>query len=162
MTYTCVKCGGMVEAPHELEAAWAHHRIAGCPTPGMVLSEGGPKIFDCKKCHASWWVSAESIGKIANSHLIVGKCGGPIVERGSAYETPSTPDQINHPDHYTQGKIECIDALEAALSPDEFKGFLKGNVMKYLWRSEHKNGKQDLEKAKWYLEKLLALGTERN
>ena len=43
-------------------------------------------------------------------------------------------DNINHPDHYTKGDIECIDALRAALTPEEFRGSCKGNVLKYIWR----------------------------
>ena len=66
-------------------------------------------------------------------------------------------DPVNHPDHYTSGGIECIDAIKASLSEEAFKGFLKGNVLKYLWRYEKKVApKQDLEKASWYLNKLIA------
>lgn len=57
----------------------------------------------------------------------------------------------NHPFHYNQGEIECIDAISSALSPDELSGFIKGNVVKYLWRNNHKNGIEDLKKAQWYL-----------
>lgn len=67
----------------------------------------------------------------------------------------STSDNVNHPDHYTQGNIECIDAIKAIMTPEEFKGFLRGNVMKYIWRTEKKNGTEDLEKAKWYLDLLI-------
>ena len=66
-----------------------------------------------------------------------------------------SPDYVNQPPHYTAGGVECIDALQAALSPDEFRGFLKGNVLKYLWREAGKNGTEDLLKAQWYLNKLL-------
>lgn len=64
--------------------------------------------------------------------------------------------EVEHPAHYTSGGIECIDAIKASMSEEEFKGFLKGNVLKYLWRYELK-GKplQDLEKAEWYLKKLI-------
>jgi len=67
----------------------------------------------------------------------------------------TTNDPVNHPQHYTSGEIECIDAIRAALGPDQFAGFLRGNVLKYLWRCEHK-GKafEDLAKANWYLDKL--------
>ncbi len=67
------------------------------------------------------------------------------------------PDPVNKPSHYTAGGIECIDALEAALSTEEFIGFLKGNVIKYNWRSRHK-GKpvEDTQKAEWYLKRLIA------
>lgn len=65
-------------------------------------------------------------------------------------------DPVNHPSHYTQGGVECIDALKAALGPDGFRAFLRGNIIKYLWRSEHK-GKtiEDLKKAEWYLKRLI-------
>ena len=54
-----------------------------------------------------------------------------------------------------QGGIECIDAIKASMSGEEFRGYLKGNALKYLWRYQDKgNPAQDLAKAKWYLEKL--------
>jgi hypothetical protein len=67
-------------------------------------------------------------------------------------------DPVNLPNHYTDGGIECIDAIQASMTPDEFRGMLKGNAMKYLWRYRLK-GKpvQDLEKAAWYLHKLIEL-----
>lgn len=68
-------------------------------------------------------------------------------------------DSINHPDHYTQGSIECIDAIEAALTPEEFRGFCKGNALKYIWRERSKGQQQSLAKSKWYLDKLLTLET---
>lgn len=64
-------------------------------------------------------------------------------------------DMVNHPEHYNQNGVETIDVIEAALTPEEFRGFLKGNVMKYLDRHEFKNGQQDLEKAQWYTLKLI-------
>ena len=66
-------------------------------------------------------------------------------------------DLINHPPHYTQGSIECIDALESALGPEGFAAYCKGNILKYLWRSKHKGGKQDLLKAAFYLQRLIGL-----
>ena len=62
-------------------------------------------------------------------------------------------DPVNHPTHYTSGEIECIDAIRAALTPEEFRGFCKGNVIKYVWRSNLKGGDQDLKKAVWYASK---------
>jgi len=64
-------------------------------------------------------------------------------------------DLVNKPDHY-QGTVECIDAIEASLSPEAFKGMLKGNCMKYLWRYEKKiKPLEDLEKCQWYLQRLI-------
>ena len=71
-------------------------------------------------------------------------------------------DVVNSPEHYRQGGIEAIDAIQASMTREEFKGYLKGNAQKYLWRYRHK-GKpvEDLRKAKWYLDRLLiALGEE--
>lgn len=66
-------------------------------------------------------------------------------------------DPVNHPPHYKQGGIECIDAIKASMGDVQFRGYLKGNVLKYLWRFEHKRAPlQDLEKARWYLDKLIS------
>ena len=59
-------------------------------------------------------------------------------------------DNVLQPEHYMQGSHECIDEIRAMLSPEEFKGFLKGNVIKYRYRANLKNGKEDLEKADNY------------
>jgi len=64
-------------------------------------------------------------------------------------------DAVNHPPHYNQGEVECIDAIAAALGPEGFKAYCRGNILKYNWRSNHKNGIEDLEKARWYLNKLI-------
>lgn len=69
---------------------------------------------------------------------------------------PTSDDLVNHPSHYTQGDVECIDAIRSSMSTSEFLGYLKGNVQKYLWRYGQKdNPIQDLEKAQWYLKKLI-------
>ena len=47
-------------------------------------------------------------------------------------------DNVNNPSHYQSNKMECIDAIEAQLTPEEFRGFLKGNIAKYLWRATKK------------------------
>lgn len=60
-------------------------------------------------------------------------------------------DPVNHPSHYTQGGVECIQAIEAALGPQGFIAFLRGQVLKYNWRLGHKDHPvQDAEKAQWY------------
>lgn len=64
-------------------------------------------------------------------------------------------DPVSHPAHYTSGGIECIDALKAALTWEEFQGFCKGNVLKYVWRANLKGGDEDLKKALWYLDHLI-------
>ena len=65
-------------------------------------------------------------------------------------------DNVNAPFHYNAGKIECIEGIEASMSSEAFKGYLKGNCQKYLWRFDYKGkAKEDLQKASWYLNKLI-------
>ncbi len=64
-------------------------------------------------------------------------------------------DPVNHPNHYTSGSVECIEAIEASMSSEQFKGYCKACVMKYVWRYQLKNGVEDLKKARWYLNKLI-------
>ena len=66
-----------------------------------------------------------------------------------------TDAEIQHPPHYNQGSIECIEGIEAMLSPEEYIGYLRGNSLKYRWRYPFKNGIQDLYKAEVYEKKLL-------
>ena len=63
-------------------------------------------------------------------------------------------DNVNHPSHYERYDMESIEAIKGQSTPDEYRGFLKGNIMKYLARYLSKNGYEDLEKAQWYLETL--------
>ena len=63
-------------------------------------------------------------------------------------------DMVNHPKHYNESGIECIDALQAMLGKG-FEEYLQGNIAKYLWRYKYKNGIEDLKKAQWYLNKLI-------
>ena len=68
------------------------------------------------------------------------------------YESKNDP--IN-PSHYQKGKVECISAIEAQLTSEEFRGYLKGQIVKYVWREDQKGGTEDLKKAHWYLTHLL-------
>lgn len=65
------------------------------------------------------------------------------------------PDPVNHPCHYTYGVIETIDYMESCLTEEEIRGGYKFNVLKYVSRERHKNGLEDLKKAKWYLDRLI-------
>ena len=78
-------------------------------------------------------------------------------------EEEDEEDAVNNPSHYNTGNIECIDAIEESMSSVAFKGYLKGNSMKYLWRYDYK-GKQveDLRKAGWYLLRLTDIVIEEN
>ena len=68
-------------------------------------------------------------------------------------------DHVHSPSHYTQGGIECWDAMKAIMSPEEFRGYLRGCAFKYLWRCRRKGGEagglEDVKKAREYLDKLI-------
>ena len=66
-------------------------------------------------------------------------------------------DNVNHPAHYTSGGIECIDAIKAATEGlDGIKAVCAGNAIKYVWRFNRKGGVEDIAKAIWYLQRLIA------
>lgn len=64
-------------------------------------------------------------------------------------------DNVNKPNHYTSGDIECIDAIKSALTEEEFRGYCKGNIIKYVWRERFKNGNEDIQKAIKYMEWII-------
>ncbi len=101
-----------------------------------------------------------------HTNLVEDDCGcGGDIRPGSIHRTncgaylaardQPAHDAVNHPKHYTQGGIECIDAMEAALTPEEFRGYLKGQIMKYNWRLGLKDApQQEVGKLLWYGERL--------
>jgi len=118
------------------------------PGEGWRLATGG----DCKDERCEYWSRHEK--KWVKRSL-----------PGSAFDQCSTsvyriptdtlqPDLVNSPPHYRQGDIECIDAIRAALTDEEFRGYCKGNAIKYTWREKHKGGDEDLKKAAWYLDRI--------
>lgn len=67
-------------------------------------------------------------------------------------------DPVDSPYHYNRKGIECLAAIEASMSDEEFQGYLKGNVFKYVWRYKYKGrAKEDLKKAQFYLNKLISI-----
>jgi hypothetical protein len=69
-------------------------------------------------------------------------------------------DNVNHPSHYTQGAIECIDAIkEATKGLFGIEAVCTANIIKYVWRWKFKNGVEDLRKAEWYLQRLIKEAT---
>ena len=78
-----------------------------------------------------------------------------------AEEVEQAVDYVNHPPHYTKtGKIEAITYIHESMGDEGFLFYCEGAVKKYLHRWRHKNGVQDLEKAVWYLERMIALHHE--
>jgi len=96
------------------------------------------------------WDEEEEEDNAPNEHPLY---GDKFVQ--DVYSIESAPDMVDNPPHYTQGNIECIDAMQAMLSEEEFIGFLRGNSFKYRWRMRDKRQPvQDLRKAQWYEKKL--------
>lgn len=69
-------------------------------------------------------------------------------------------DNVEHPNHYETGKFECIEVMQEALGTDAVKDFCVCNAFKYIYRHKRKNGKEDLEKARWYINKYIELCNE--
>ena len=78
------------------------------------------------------------------------------IDNVSPVEWDSLRKTVEQPDHYNKGAIEAIEAIKASMPKHEFKGYLKGNALKYLWRYDYK-GKpvEDLRKCRWYIDRLI-------
>jgi hypothetical protein len=118
----------------------------------------GVSVFFGDDCRVDW----EKVNALAvNSTAVPGPCVAHAFcddqMQTTAVDTDMMPvaDEVNHPPHYTQGGIECIDAIRAALTPEEFRGYCKGNVLKYTWRERIKQQDIAMEKAQWYINQLL-------
>lgn len=80
-----------------------------------------------------------------------------LLARRELVTSVNDTDMVNHPSHYTQGGIECIDAIKSAtVGKTGIEAVCVANVVKYLWRYEEKNGMEDVKKARWYLERLIS------
>lgn len=89
--------------------------------------------------------------QFGNEFVLCTEC---TIEHDKRREKPA--DNVNHPAHYKQGGIECIDAIEAAVTGlSGFEGMCTGNAIKYLFRWKHKAGIEDLKKAVWYVNRLI-------
>lgn len=111
--------------------------------------EGTPQM-------CAYW-SAQNIGK---EELQVGvledmleQYDAWVASQGDSKDDPV--DMVNSPSHYGKGSIECIDYIKDFLTEDEYVGYLRGNIAKYMHRFRYKNGKEDLLKAEWYLKQLI-------
>lgn len=71
-------------------------------------------------------------------------------------------DVVQKPKHYADKEIEVIDYIEDTLSKEGYEGYLQGNIIKYISRYQHKNGVEDLKKARYYLNKLIILLDNNN
>ena len=102
-----------------------------------------------------WYTfSIEDAGVLRTSMLsddeLVSLADDMIAERKAQIWSRCPNDPVNHPAHYTQGGIECIEAIRASMHPSGFQDYCKGNVLKYIWRWRDKGGIEDLAKAQLY------------
>ena len=85
-----------------------------------------------------------------------GKCVYVCEDCYRKHNNKSNNDNVNHPSHYTQGSIECIDAIKAAtVGLTGIEAVCTGNILKYMWRWKFKNGLEDVKKCRWYIDKLI-------
>ena len=98
-------------------------------------------------------ISAEEFEKQLKALLPQKLALEPLPKEDRAIKMPesSKPDNVNHPKHYLKGGLECIQVIKAQLTPEQYEGYLYGNVIKYMWRWKEKNGLEDLRKAAHYL-----------
>lgn len=143
MLYTCSQCGTAIESD-ERPFGWLR----------LVDDD----YFDEEKRNAGYICDECNVKKFYPVIDALHNSGRDVVDHPTA-----EPDVVNHPPHYTHGDVECIDAIRASMTYDEFAGYLKGNSIKYLWRYRDKgNEVQDLEKCLWYVEKLKQVTEERS
>jgi hypothetical protein len=98
-----------------------------------------------------------SLGNGCGATGIIWQKANPVTAGLNGTTASDIKDSIN-PSHYKIGGIETIDYLKAKLTPEEFNGYLKGNALKYLSRSNHKHDDpvEDYKKARWYINKLVS------
>ena len=125
-----------------IKAVQEHRREMGMTTPEEAVEKSVKRIEESKEDDNPFCELPEDVDEESDEDI-------------ADFLKEVENDSVYHPVHYTQGGIECIEAIKASMTPESFLGFLKGNVLKYLWRYEKKNGVEDLQKARWYLDRLI-------
>ena len=100
--------------------------------------------LDSTECNWLWDASEEEIDDMLEK----------------AFEEETNNDAVNHPSHYTNGGMECIDEMIMIFGKQAVMNFCLCNVWKYRKRALHKNGQEDLDKADWYMNKYKELKEE--
>tara|TARA_R110002124_G_scaffold266296_1_gene433224 strand:- start:42 stop:443 length:402 start_codon:yes stop_codon:yes gene_type:complete len=132
----------------------------------MRLNDATPEDWDrLRKAHPAIERANDKADAIFNKWIdpAMEEAHEMLIKEGCTQDLDWGEDVVNRPKHYNTGNIECIDAIKESMSSVAFKGYLKGNSLKYLWRYDYK-GKQveDLRKAQWYLNKLTEMVAEEN
>lgn len=120
-------------------------------TPEEIAAHEGIEVSNCPGgvCPVPW--ATKEVEEKESS-----KAWDIYIQKHEEVSKEIARDNVNSPSHYNADSgLECIEAIEAQLTPEEYRGFLKGNCVKYLWREKHKGGIESLEKAQWYLTRLI-------
>lgn len=132
---------------------------------GMVIDFEGSRKYLNKYVYNGWVFSKEMLEPAEDEEMEVTKSilltSPPKTMISAAIEGKGIFDPVNKPQHYADRKYEVIDVIQDSMSQTEFKGFLRGNVLKYVMRYDKKGGVQDLEKGEFYLKRLIDAEKEK-
>lgn len=134
----------------------AAERLAG----NLSESTAAHRAAHAKAVNAQGWADACAATPTVDTGEGAGEDYMNLDAHSSGYQfdigaAPQCDPEVVRPAHYTRGAVECIDAIEAALTPEEYRGYLKGNVLKYASRAGHKNNAvEDAGKLAWYANRL--------
>ena len=98
-----------------------------------------------------------------NTSKAVGQCVDQISLLDTIQEDPGNElhkvpnDMVDHPNHYQAGGLECIDVMEQLYGREAVESWIKLTIFKYIWRADKKDGAQDIDKIRWYSEKLVEM-----
>ena len=124
------------------------------------LNDATPEDWDrLRKAHPAIERANDKAASIFNKQIdpTMQEAHDMLIEEGCTLDLEWGEDVVNKPLHYNSGGVECIEAIEASMELEAFQGYLKGNILKYIWRMSYK-GKalEDCKKAQWYLNKLIS------
>ena len=124
----------------------------------MSINNATPEMWNELRTKYKALAEEETLmhGDEAKNEETAGLCAGGYKANAAKVPKEDRVDLVNNPQHYNTGNIECIEAIAESMSNEQFRGYLKGNCMKYLWRYDYKGkAAEDLQKAGWYLNKLI-------
>jgi hypothetical protein len=124
------------------------------------LNDATPEDWDrLRKAHPAIERANDKAASIFNKQIdpTMQEAHDMLIEEGCTLDLEWGEDVVNKPLHYNSGGVECIEAIEASMELEAFQGYLKGNILKYIWRMSYK-GKalEDCKKSQWYLNKLIS------
>ena len=129
----------------------------------MLLQQG--KKYKCIKKSEVYNFSLAVVYLAITSHQMLNNDACPVDVSGwdadlfyQFFTLMEENEKVNHPNHYNQGGIECLDVIKAYYGDDGYEGFCAGNVLKYVMRYKHKeNALEDLKKARFYLDEVIKM-----